>query len=143
MRIFFTRQFATFLMTGGTAAAINFSSRFLYNLLVTFPVAVALAYLTGMVTAFTLAKLFVFRRASRPTAHSAVLFGVVNLLAFAQTWIISVGLAYQVFPAIGLHQHDKAIANLIGIIFPVFTSFFGHKYISFRETGDAPSSSDA
>ena len=133
MRVFLSRQFLKFLGTGGTAAAVNFSSRFAYNAVVPFPVAVTLAYLSGMVTGFVLAKLFVFRQASRPFAYSALLFGIVNLIAFAQTFSVSLVLAYEVLPAFGLKHNVKALANLVGIIIPVFSSFIGHKYLTFRE----------
>ena len=48
---FMSRQFLAFLLTGGTAAAVNFGSRILYNRWMDFSSAVVLAYLTGMVTA--------------------------------------------------------------------------------------------
>lgn len=133
MRIFLSRQFMIFLLTGGFAAAINFGSRFLYNTFVDFSVAVTLAYLTGMVTAFILAKLFVFKISSNTTAKSAALFAMVNVFAFAQTWVVSIVLAYHLLPVMGIHEFDKAIASAVGIVIPVFTSFIAHKYISFRD----------
>ena len=133
MRMFFSRQFVTFILTGGFAAAVNFGSRFLYNTFVDFPVAVTLAYLTGMVTAFILAKLFVFQRSSHSTSKSAALFAMVNVFAFAQTWVVSMVLAYHLLPAMGIQEFDKAIASAVGISIPVFTSFIAHKYITFRE----------
>lgn len=133
MRIFVSRQFFTFLLTGGVAAVVNFVSRVLYNHFVGFSAAVTLAYLTGMVTAFVLAKLFVFEGSSHSTLKSAILFTVVNVFAFAQTWIISMALAYHVLPEFGVHQFDKAIASAVGISVPVFSSFVAHKYISFRQ----------
>lgn len=133
MRIFFSRQFMVFILTGGFSAAVNFGSRFFYNTLVGFSAAVTLAYLTGMVTAFILAKIFVFQRTSHSTAKSAALFAMVNVFAFAQTWIVSMALAYHLLPAIGIQEFDKAIASAVGISIPVFTSFIAHKYITFRE----------
>lgn len=133
MRIFFSRQFIVFILTGGFAAAVNFSSRFFYNTFVDFPMAVTLAYLTGMVTAFILAKLFVFRVSSHSTAKSAAIFTIVNIFAFAQTWIVSMVLAYHLLPAMGIHEFDRAIASAVGISIPVFTSFVAHKYITFRK----------
>ena len=133
MRMFFSRQFITFILTGGFAAAVNFGSRFLYNIFVDFPVAVTLAYLTGMVTAFILAKLFVFQSSSHSIGKSAALFAMVNVVAFAQTWAVSMVLAYHLLPAMGIHNFDKAIASAVGISIPVFTSFIAHKYITFRE----------
>ena len=50
---FASRQFVAFLLTGGTAALINFISRIIYNQWLGFSSAVILAYLTGMVTGCT------------------------------------------------------------------------------------------
>ena len=95
--------------------------------------AVTLAYLTGMITAFILAKLFVFQSSSHSMTKSIALFAIVNVFAFAQTWTVSVFLAYHLLPAIGIHAFGKAIASGVGIAIPIFTSFVAHKYITFRE----------
>ena len=133
MQIFLSRQFIIFLFTGGLAAAVNFGSRFFYNTFVGFPVAVTLAYFTGMVTAFILFKFFVFQNSARSSARSAALFVMVNILSFIQVWLVSMGLEYHLLPAFGVYQYDKAIASAVGISVPVFTSFIAHKYITFRE----------
>ncbi len=133
MRIFVSRQFFTFLLTGGAAAVVNFAARILYNRFVSFSEAVTLAYLTGMATAFILAKLFVFKNSRRSMFQSALLFTVVNVFSFAQTWIVSMTLAYHALPALGVHRFHKTIASFAGISLPVFTSFVAHKYISFKE----------
>jgi len=69
---FLSHQFLLFLITGGTAAAVNFFSRILYSLWLPFSVAVVLAYLTGMITAFILAKLFVFKNSQQSMQRSAI-----------------------------------------------------------------------
>jgi len=127
-----SRQFLLFVLTGGIAAAVNFLSRMLYQLAVNFSVAVVLAYLTGMITAFVLARTFVFARGSSGTKQSFAWFTLVNVLAVLQTWGISVWLAYHVLPAMGIETFRYEIAHAIGLIIPVFTSFIGHKYLSFR-----------
>lgn len=127
-----SRQFLAFLLTGGTAAAVNFCSRLLYSLWFDFSTAVILAYITGMITAFVLAKLFVFTESSQSTHRSAFFFILVNLVAVAQTWLISLGLAHYVFPAMGITLFANEIAHAVGIIVPVFTSYLGHKRWSFK-----------
>ena len=52
-----------------------------------------LAYLVGMTIAYLLNRLFVFERSGRAVADEYVRFGIVNLVALAQVWIVSVGLA--------------------------------------------------
>ena len=129
---FKSKQFLAFLITGGFAAGINFGSRIFYSQWVDFSTAIVLAYLTGMVTAFILAKLFVFRKARRSVYLSILFFILVNLLAVAQTWLISMGLVYYVFPAWEFHTYTHEIAHAAGVIFPVFTSYLGHKHLSFK-----------
>lgn len=130
--IFSSKQFVLFVITGGIAALANFGSRFGFNLFTSFAVAVILAYLVGMITAFVLAKLFVFKETTNSTSQSFVWFTLVNLVAVMQTYFISVGLFYYVFPCMGYEFYPAATAHAIGVIFPVFTSFIGHKYLSFR-----------
>lgn len=128
---FASRQFAAFLVTGGLAAAVNFGSRFLYSQWVGFGWAVVLAYLTGMVTAFVLARAFVFRGSTRPVHHAAAFFVLVNVLAVAQTWLITMALAYHVLPWLGVTRYAAEIAHAVGIAVPVLTSYLGHKHWSF------------
>ena len=132
MRQFLSRQFVTFLITGGTAAAVNFGSRLLYSRWLDYSSAVIVAYITGMVTAFVLARLFVFKQTGQSVHKSAFFFVLVNLVAVAQTWAISMGLAYWLLPAMGVTQGTKEIAHAVGIVVPVFTSYLGHKHLSFR-----------
>lgn len=129
---FRSKQFLVFLMTGGTAAAVNFASRVLYNLWMSFSQAIVLAYITGMTTSFILAKLFVFKKSQKALHHSALYFLLVNLVTAVQTWMISMLLAYYALPAIGIHHYVTEIAHAIGLILPVFTSYLGHKHFSFR-----------
>lgn len=126
-----SRQFFLFLLTGGTAAAINFGSRIIYNTWLNFSASVILAYATGMVTAFVLAKLFVFKTSQKPLHHSALFFVLVNAVAILQTWAISIGLAYYLLPSLGVVTFTREIAHAVGVVVPVFTSYIGHKYWSF------------
>ena len=129
---FMSRQFLMFLLTGGTAAIVNFGSRILYDQWVSFSSAVILAYITGMFTAFVLAKIFVFNESQQSIHRSAFFFCIVNVLAVTQTWLISMVLAYYFLPYIGMTIYVQELAHLVGIIVPVFTSYLGHKHWSFR-----------
>lgn len=132
IRQFMSRQFLTFLLTGGTAAAVNFGSRIIYNQWVGFSTAVILAYLTGMVTAFVLAKLLVFKGSEQSVHRSIMFFVLVNVLAVLQTWGISLVLAFHVLPALGVQRFVDEIAHAVGVAVPVFSSYWGHKRWSFR-----------
>lgn len=132
IRLFASRQFFVFLITGGVAAVVNFGSRILYNQFMGFSPAVVAAFITGMTMAFVLAKIFVFKHSTKPLYRSAFFFLLINLFALLQTWIISVVLVFYILPACGIVFFTKEIAHATGILVPAFTSYLGHKHISFR-----------
>jgi len=132
MRAFFSRQFVLFVVTGGIAAIVNFLSRIVYSRWVDYSIAIVIAYVTGMITAFVLARLFVFRSSKQGLHKSATLFVAVNALAVAQVWLVSMALARYVLPGVGMTAHVEEVAHAVGVAIPVFTSYLGHKYWSFR-----------
>jgi len=127
-------EFMQFLVVGGFAALVNFVSRIIINEWVGYRLAVILAYLVGMLTAFILSKIYVFEKSGRHHWHELRDFTLVNLLAVVQVWLISVGLAEYLFPAIGYTFYAPEVAHLIGLTIPAVTSYLGHKYYSFRKS---------
>ena len=126
-------RFARFVLVGGCAAAVNLLSRYFLSEVMPFRWAVIAAYLFGMVTAWVLSRFFVFEPSGRHWSKELLRFGIVNVFAAAQVWIVSVGLAEWLFPHIGYGFHPQETAHLIGVILPVFTSFFGHRHFSFAK----------
>ncbi len=124
-------QFARFLVVGGVAAAVNILSRIALNLVMSYGAAIVVAYVCGMTAAYVLNKLFVFTPSGRRIHDEYLRFTLVNLVAVAQVWIVSVGLAFYVFPSIGFTWHAETVAHIVGVIVPAFTSYFGHRYFSF------------
>jgi putative flippase GtrA len=129
---FKSREFIAFLITGGIAAGVNFFSRMIYSVWLDFSFAIILAYITGMITAFVLAKIFVFKSTSQKLHHSVLLFILVNIIAVTQTWLISMGLFYYLLPMVDINQFSREISHAIGVAVPVFTSYIGHKHLSFK-----------
>ena len=125
-------QFAIFLLTGGIAAAVNILTRMALESFVGYEAAVGLAYLVGMTTAFILARMFVFKPVGGGAHGQFFRFALVNGVAFAQVWLVSVGLAEIVFPAVGFTWHSETVAHVIGVLSPVVTSYILHKRFSFR-----------
>lgn len=124
-------RFARFLITGGIAAGVNVVSRYFFSMAMDYRWAVIAAYLCGMTTAWVLSRLFVFEQTGRSRTEEYVRFGLVNVVAAAQVWLVSVGLAEYAFPAMGFTWHPEDVAHLIGVVIPVFTSYLGHKHFSF------------
>lgn len=127
------RQFLLFVLTGGVAALVNIVSRVGFSQLLRFELAVLAAYGIGMVTAYVLARRFVFTGSRQSVRRSFAAFALVNLIAVLQTWLVSVGLRHLLLPILGVTALVELIAHSFGVIVPVFTSFLGHKHISFRD----------
>ena len=126
-------EFFQFLIVGGFAAGINFISRIGFSELVSYRYAIILAYLIGMLTAFLLSKHYVFEKSGRSSKDELRDFTIVNIFAVIQVWLISVGLAEYFFPYISFNFYPEEVAHLIGLGIPVISSYFGHKYFSFRK----------
>ncbi|OAX56563.1 GtrA family protein [Xanthomonas graminis] len=128
-----SRKFIKFLLAGGTAAAANFGSRILLGQVMPYTWSIVVAYLIGMLTAFVLNRMFVFEAASTGLRHQAIWFTLINIAAVLQTLACSLILARWIFPAMGMHFHPETLAHAIGVAVPVFTSYFGHKALTFKE----------
>ena len=126
-----TRRFIAYLLTGGLAAAVNILSRILFETVVRYEIAVALAFPVAMTTAFLLAKVFVFPGSGRSLHVEYGRFALVNIAALLQVLAVSVILAKVVFPAIGMTWNAETIAHIIGVLSPVVVSYHGHKRFSF------------
>ncbi len=125
-------QFVRFLACGGIAAAVNWLSRFGWSAYLPFSAAVIAAYVTGMVVAFTLFRLFVFDAADGELTVQVRRFVLVNLIGMAATWALANLLVLAWLPALGMTTHVEAIGHGIAIIAPVVTSWFGHRLLTFR-----------
>jgi len=126
------RTFVYFLLAGGVAAVVNIASRYVINKFTYFELAVVVAYLIGMLTAYILCRSYVFGPSGRTRTSEMRRFVLVNIGALVVVWVVSVGLARVMFPAIGLTWHADDIAHVVGVFAPAVVSFFGHKYYSFR-----------
>jgi putative flippase GtrA len=127
-------QIALFVLFGSVAAVVNVLSRIVLSLEIPFEAAIVLAYACGMTTAYALNKAFVFAPSGRSIRDEYFRFTLVNLVAVIQVWIISVCLVRVFFPWIGFTWHAETVSHVIGVMVPVFTSYFGHKHVSFSPT---------
>ncbi len=130
-------QFSKFVVVGGIAALINFVSRIFFSYAISYRWAIVWAYLLGMLTAYVLQRIFVFAASGKHPLKEFVHFTLVNMVAIIQVWVISVGLAEYLFPSLGFEWFAKEIAHAIGITIPAISSYYGHKYISFKKAIDS------
>lgn len=127
-----TPEFLRFLIAGGIAAGANFGSRFVFSMFLDYGFAVFFAYLVGMLVAFLLMRGHVFDAKGGPLAPQVAKFIGVNVVAVLQTLVISLVLARWLLPSLGIIEYAEALAHLVGVLVPVVTSYFGHKFLTFR-----------
>jgi len=133
LQLFLKPEFLRFVLVGGLAALVNWLSRLGFSIVTGFEVAVALAYFVGMTTAYILNRKFVFESSGRSVGNEYTRFVLVNIVALAQVWIVSVGLARLVFPAIDWGFFPEATAHAIGVTSPIVTSYLGHRYFTYSK----------
>ena len=127
----FPGEFLRFLLAGGAAAAANFGSRIALSQIFSYPTAIVVAFFIGMATGFCLMRRHVFGGSGRPLRHEIAIFATVNVLALAQTLIVSLALAYYVLPWLGMVSHRETIAHFFGVAVPILTSYLAHKRWTF------------
>lgn len=125
-------QFLRFLIAGGVAALANFLSRIVFSLYVGYELAIVMAYLVGMTVAFLLMRSAVFSAGQRALGRQVAWFVGVNILAVAQTLVISVLFARWILPMMGIVEEAELIGHAIGVAIPVVTSYVGHRLFTFR-----------
>lgn len=125
-------QFVRYVAAGGFAAAANYGSRFVFSTWFPFETAVVLAFFVGLTMGFVLMRQFVFEGAGKPVAPQAAKYVLVNLVALVLTVSVSSLMARWLLPALGVGRHVEAIAHAFGVAVPVLTSYFGHRWATFR-----------
>jgi putative flippase GtrA len=58
---------------------------------------------------------------------------LVNIAAVIQTWIVSMLLYHYLLKWMDISLYKKEIAHMVGVAVPVFSSYVGHKYLTFRK----------
>lgn len=129
---FFTRQFLGFVAVGGTAALLNWLARIVLSQWLSFTLAVALAYMVGMLVAFLLNSFFVFPNSTRPRARQARDFVVINLISFLVVWLVSIELE-RALRAMGMVRYTEELAHAVAISLPMFVNFLIYKFYAFKD----------
>ncbi|MFK7992509.1 MAG: GtrA family protein [Granulosicoccus sp.] len=126
-----SKRFIRFLVAGGVAASLNFGSRFVFSMFMDFEFAIVCSYLVGMASGFIFFKLLVFGPTDNSVQTQISAYTVVNMIALLQTWVVALLMAKALVPMLGVEK-GEALAHLCGIVVPAITSYFGHKYLTFK-----------
>jgi putative flippase GtrA len=131
-------QILRFFITSGAAALVNIGSRIPLGWVMPYSASIIVAYLIGMSTAFALARKFVFQPEPGNARTEFLRFAAVNVLGLLQVLAVSLLLEAMIFPRLGFTWHAATVAHIIGVGSPAFTSYYAHKYFSFRAWREKP-----
>lgn len=120
-----------FLIAGGFAAFVNWLIRFPLSTFLPFDVAVAIAYVIGMMIGFTLYSRWVFPPTSIPLAGQITRFIAVNAAGAAVVVTAAPALASLVANGGVPLSIALAIGHAAAIAFGAIVNYFGHKLITF------------
>lgn len=125
-------QFIAFVATGSLAAITNLGSRYLFDFVMPFELAVVLAYLVGMVVAFLLFQRMIFGNPDTPLRRRVIRFCQVNALGLALATAVSALMARIILPAVNWTFHPFEVAHFLGVAAPTFSSYFLHRNYTYR-----------
>ena len=98
---------------------------------------IILAFPVALATAFILNRIFVFKGGTGNVSGQFVKFLIVNLIALVQIFLVAQLFAYYILPAIGWSWQVETVAHGIGLVSPLLTSYWAHKFWTFKGTADA------
>lgn len=127
------QQFFLFLLAGAAGAGVNFISRIYLNIFFSFENSVLISCLFGMGTAFFISKNFVFSKSSNTLFKSAAIYCGINAISILQTWAVSMMTFRLIYNVPHLKLYCYEISHLLGLAVPVFTSYYGNKYLTFKK----------
>ena len=126
------KQIYKFLLAGGLAAFINILSRTIFSNFFSYEISIIFAFILGLTTAFLLMRKYVFDLKKKLIFNQIIRFLIINVITLFQTLFITISLKFVLnifFINLGLIEF---IAHVIGVSFPVLTSYFAHKYYTFK-----------
>ena len=128
-----SKRFMRFLMAGGTAASLNFGSRFVFSTFMPFEFAIVCAFFVGLSSGFIFHKLLVFGPTDNSVRRQIGAYTAVNLIALLQTWVVTLLMANVLVPTLGV-ETGEGLSHLCGVIVPAVTSYLVHNYLTFKES---------
>src|SRR5271168_524545 len=90
LSIYFSTQFAKYIVCGSVSSIVHLVARWLFNQYVEFGWAVFLSYFVGMPVALLLYRLFVFQGRDGNVIRQFLLFSLTYFGFLPLTWILSV-----------------------------------------------------
>lgn len=126
------KQIIRFTIAGGFAALTNIISRIFFSIFFSYKLAILLSFFIGLSTGFILMRKYVFIFKRNLLFSQIVRFFFINLFNLIQTFLITLGLKYLLEFILSDVGIIELFAHVLGVTFPIFTSYFAHKYFTFQ-----------
>ena len=121
-----------FIISGGIAAFINISSRYLLSNFINYKLSILLSYMIGVSVAFILMRKFVFSFKKDILYAQIYRFIIVNILGLLQTLLVSLTLKSLLLIFLKNLIFIELFSHFAGVCFPVITSYYAHKLFTFK-----------
>ena len=123
------KHFFIFIFLALIAGLFNFIIRFYYSKFFNYTFSVFLAQISAMIMFYFLLKYFLY---STDSKYSFIKFTIINIFSTSQVVLVSSVFALYIFPFLNFSFHHMEIAHLLGISSTAMSSFYLHKYWSFK-----------
>jgi putative flippase GtrA len=100
-----------------------------------FELAVTVSYILGMLCAYVLARILVFRGAKTTVGRGLVRFVIVNIGSFCLVFTVTMLMRRLLLPALSITENQELISHVIGLGSSAIPSYFGHKRFTFNLNG--------
>jgi putative flippase GtrA len=134
-------SFFAFLFIGAFSSLVNLLSRIAFGYFSSYEASIILAFPVALATAFVLNRIFVFKGRKGNLYGQFFKFLIVNLAALFQIFLVAQFFAYYILPMIGWYWQAETVAHAIGLVSPLLTSYWAHKFWTFNVTTDAHTAS--
>ena len=126
------KEFIKFILTGGFAAFANIGSRIFFSIFFPYNLSIVFSFFVGLSSGFLLMRKYVFVFKRNLFRSQIIRFTFINILNLFQTFFITYTLKYLLGFLLNNIEIIELLAHMGGVSFPVITSYFAHKYFTFR-----------
>tara|TARA_B100001989_G_C24343949_1_gene366378 strand:- start:206 stop:613 length:408 start_codon:yes stop_codon:yes gene_type:complete len=126
------KQIIKFTIAGGFAALANIISRILFSIFFPYKLSILFSFFVGLTTGFILMRRYVFIFKKNILFRQIIRFFFINLLNLIQTFLITLGIKYLLGFILSNIGIIELFAHILGVSFPIMTSYFAHKYFTFQ-----------
>ena len=125
-------QFLKFLIAGGFAAFANIISRVIFSYFFSYEISIVFSFIVGLFFGYLLMRNYVFSFRRNFFSTQIIRFFIINIIALLQTFLITIFFKYLLDFFLENMDIKELIAHIIGVSFPALTSYFAHKYFTFK-----------